>query len=147
MFRRIAVAAVIGLIFAYHANGKEPEGSSGSEGNALKWTIWVALGEAAKSCKSEADARNFFDTVGMVVSVPEKAEVFSDVVETLAIEKPLCFLSAAASMEPRNLRLMVDHFLAHPKQHSTKDIEVSLANYWNQAQYSKIRNIYFESNK
>ena len=105
------------------------------------------LGEAAKSYKSQTDARNFLETAGVVAGDLEHSKVFADVVESLATERPMCFLSAANSMQPRALKTMIEQFLARPRQHSPKDIEASLAKYWEKGPYAKIRELYFEARR
>ena len=139
ILKMLALAAI--LLSAQPTFGAEQT----SEGKALFWTIWGVLSESAKSCKSETDARDFLDTAGMVVGDPGHSKVFSNVVETLAIENPTCFLSAANSLQPRALKTMIEYFLARPKQHSPKDIEQALAKYWEQGTYSKIQQVYLEA--
>lgn len=141
MGKLLALSAVLYSAFSYPAFGSVPS----DEGQDLGWAIWGSLSEAAKSCKRETNTRDFLGTAGMVVGDPEHSKVFSDVVESLATENPGCFLSAANSLQPRELKLVIENFLAKPIQHSPKEIEASLAKYWEQDVYANIRRLYLEA--
>jgi ABC-type hemin transport system substrate-binding protein len=147
LFRLAAVATLASGLMMYPSIAAEPNGPKGRQDPALFWTIWGLEGEAAKACKTETEARNFLETAGGVAGDPEHSKVFADVVESLATENPTCFLSAANSMEPQALRIMIDQFLAHPRRHSSKDIEASLAKYWEKGPHAKIRKLYFEARR
>src|SRR6266496_494211 len=147
LYSLAATAAVALGLLALPASGAEPESPKGGQDPALFLSIWGLEGEAAKSCSSETDVRGFLETVGIAVGDSEREKRFSDVVESLATEKPQCFLAAANSMQPRTLKIMIERFLAKPRQRSSKEIEKSLAGYWSSGSYAKIRAIYFESRR
>lgn len=132
---------VTALVMAMPSFSTETAG----EGQDLGWAIWSALSESAKSCKSEGDTSNFLDTGSMVIGDPVHSKVYSNVVETLAMENPQCFLSSANSLQPRALKLLIERFLTKPKKHSIKEIEISLSKHWEQSSYSKFLKVYMEA--
>jgi hypothetical protein len=138
----LRLLVLAGVLFSVSPSfGAEPAG----ENQALFWQLWGLLAETAKACNTEDNTRSFLDTAGMVVDDPEHSKVFSNVVESLAMEKPQCFLSAANSQNPRELQTMIEHFLAHPKFHSSMDIEASLQKYWGHGAYAKIHEVYLDA--
>lgn len=143
MARSLAFAAVLFCAFACPTLSAEPN----YDREELFWGIWQAMSVAAKSCEREDDARNFLETAGMAIGNPDASDTFSDVVEHLAVEKPMCFLSAASSLRSPELKLVVERFLARPTQHSSKDIEESLARYWNQDAFTKFRQLYIDARR
>jgi hypothetical protein len=83
----------------------------------------------------------------MVLGDPEKTRAFADVVESLAAERPACFLNAASGIRPRELRMVVTQFLAKPRHRTPKDLEQALSQHWNQSQFEQIRQLYMQARK
>jgi hypothetical protein len=141
------VIALVGFAVGLPAvHGAESQELSAKDAEVV-WAIWSALGEAARSCKSEADARNYLETAGMVLSDHDREAAFAGVVEALAAERPACFLNAASGLRPHSLRTVVTQFLAKPRGRASKDIEQALSKHWNQTSFQPIRQLYLQSRK
>ena len=145
--RLAALSAFIWCLLASPFTEAQGPTAADAKDDALVWTIWAQLGDAAKQCEDEVTARNYLETAGMVVSDSTKGRLFAEVVESMAIDHPVCFLNAASAMRPATMKTMVKHFLAKPQHHSKREIEASLSKYWTERRYNDVRQSYVESRR
>lgn len=107
------------------------------------WVIAHQAANDARKCDSPANTAAFLDLARIKTNNAEFNEFFSEVIERLVTEKPICFLVAVARMNVGSQKLVMEK-LRSPLFVERVAIENALQAE-NNEKYKSILDLYFES--
>lgn len=90
------------------------------------WDTWHKNSKLIRQCQSESKVMLFLQTSIADLGNAERTEANAEVIETVILTKPACFLSALSSLSQEQCKTVVKFFIQAPIHHDAMQIEKSL---------------------
>ena len=90
------------------------------------WDAWHKNAKLVRQCESEKIVTLFFQNSIADLGNAERTEANAEVIETIILTKPTCFLSALSALSQDQCQTVVKFFIQAPIHHDAKQIEKSL---------------------
>lgn len=90
------------------------------------WDTWHKNSTLIKQCQSEKKVVLFLQNATSDIGNSERTEANAEVIETLILTKPACFLSALSALSQEQCKTVVKFFIKAPIHHDATQIEKSL---------------------
>ncbi len=90
------------------------------------WDTWHKNAKLIRQCQSEKKVQLFLQNSIYDLGNAERTEANAEVIETIILDKPTCFLSALSALSQENCKTVVKFFIQAPIHHDAKQIEKSL---------------------
>jgi hypothetical protein len=90
------------------------------------WDTWHKNAKLIRQCQSEKNVKLFLQNSIADLGNAERTEANAEVIETVILTKPACFLSALSTLSQVQCETVVKFFIQAPIHHDAMQIEKSL---------------------
>lgn len=90
------------------------------------WDTWHKNATLIKQCQSEKKVKLFLQNSIADLGNAERTEANAEIVETIILTKPACFLSTLSTLSQEECKSVVKFFIQAPLYNDAKQIEKSL---------------------
>jgi len=97
-----------------------------AETNEQYWSAWHREAAEVKKCASPNRVRDFLSDSLKNLGNAERSEAYAEVLETIIVENPNCFLRAAARLKPTSCKKAIAFYVDGAIYHEPKELHAAL---------------------